>query len=295
MSMGWSVPIGGNKTRQDMIEGTASWGAGTIRLKRNESVTDYESSTFFEIKVDISDTNGGLAWLDFKINLQEWMDERNPESNKHYFLPNISANVDVFAKSYYSLLLSDFNPTDETNALSTVEGLQYPQSVNCTTLAEDQRVLAVPIVQRVAGYGLIYPYYDPDTTNLTQPLRTPDHTTLFSQYLCSVPEEKSAFNLIFAVVLADIVFLSAFCTLFGWVATWWLGWKDKTTEHCEGCSGTKDVLLADLPGSSSGDQAYSRVPSVVGDHNGGNGALLGVRSSHASLMTGANAAVPRIL
>lgn len=265
-SMGWSVPVKGDK---NIEESTASWGSGTITLTRNESVTDYESVMFFKIGFSISDNQGWLAFIPSPDTMQDWRDEWNPDTTKTYGLPNISAVVDVFGKSYYSLLLSDFNPTEanqETNALATTQGLQYLQSVNNSFLAVDAYKLSLDGKPR-PNLGTIPTYFDPQTENLTQPLRTPKYTTLLSQYLCSVPKEKSIFNLLFAVVLADIVFISSCWTLFCWVATWWLGRKDDTTEHCAGCAGKKDTLSTELLEPSKG-ATYTRVSSESRERDG---------------------------
>lgn len=265
-SMGWSVPVKGDKKDLDP---TASWGSGQITLTRNESVMDYESVAFFKVGFSISDNQGWLAFIPKtqRDSMQAWRDEWSPESKASFWLPNISTVVDVFGKSYYSLLLSDFYSTEEdqqTNALSTAQGLQYLQSVNSSVLAVDAQKLSLD-GKALPNIGTIGQYFDPKTANVTQPLRTPEHVTLFSQYLCSVPREKSTFNILLAVVLADIVFLSACWTLFCWVATWWLGRKDKSIGYCEGCDGKRDVLEADLP-KSAGTTVYSRVFRESGEH-----------------------------
>lgn len=257
-SMGWSIPA---KGRRGLVDSTSSWGSGTITLTRNESVMDYESILFFNVGFAISDNKGWLAFIPPSDTMQDWRDEWSPDNNKYYGLPNISTVVDVFGKAYYSLLLSDFHSTEEnqrTNALSTAQGLQYLQSVNSSVLAVDAQKLSLD-GKAYPNIGTIGTYFDPQTANLTQPLRTRKHTTLFAQYLCSVPREKSTFNVLFAVVLADIVFLSSCWTVFCWVATWWLDRKDKSNGHCEGCAGKRDALLADLADPPEG-AGFSRVP-----------------------------------
>lgn len=47
---------------------------------------------------------------------------------KSLFLPNVTITVDTFAKSLYSLLLSDFRVVDKTNALLTHSGTEWLQS-----------------------------------------------------------------------------------------------------------------------------------------------------------------------
>ena len=71
--------------------------------------------------------------------------------------------------------------------------------------------------------------------------------------------------MLFAVVLADIVFLNACWTVFGWVATWWLGRTDSNAEYCIGCvNASRDIPLVLAPGSVSGG-SYSQLSSDTGD------------------------------
>ena len=143
------------------------------------------------------------------------MNPRSQKDNYDAAMPNISPVGKNFAKTYYSLFLSDFNPTEETqltNALSTREGIEYLQSANNTDLADVKSTFSEK------GTGTIGRSTN-GLTNLTQPLDFAQHTTLFSRYICSISKQKSTFQLLFAIFLADTVFLSACWTVFGWVAT----------------------------------------------------------------------------
>jgi hypothetical protein len=245
----------------------ASWGSGTVVLTRT-NVTDYKSLDYFYCDTGFNDDKGGLSWLHPPYTLQHWRDQWTPEARKDHYdasMPNISLVVDAFAKTYYSLLLSDFNSTEETkltNALATGEGIEYLQNINNTDLAEVKSIFSDK------GDGTIDRVTN-DLTDLTQPLDFAPHTTLFSRYLCSIPKQKSTFKLLFAVVLADIVFLNACWTVFGWVATWWLGRRDPNAEYCKGCiNGTRDIPLASATGSVGGG-SYSQLSSDPGDENRG--------------------------
>jgi len=256
-AMGYSAP-------GDLEDNSgASWGSGTVVLTRT-NVTDYKSLDFFYCDTGFNDDKGGLNWLHPPNTMQNWRDQWTPEAKKDDYdaaMPNISLVVDAFAKTYYSLLLSDFNSTEETkltNALSTSEGIEYLQSINNTDLAEVQSIFSDKVDGTIgrSTNGL---------TNLTQPLDFAQHTTLFSRYLCSIPKRKSTFKLLFAVVLADIVFLNACWTVFGWVATWWLGRTDSNAEYCIGCvNASRDIPLVLAPGSVSGG-SYSQLSSDTGD------------------------------
>lgn len=202
--------------------------------------------------------------------MRDWKEQWTAENYDrfHWNLPNISIAVDVFGKAYYSLLLSDFNSTDEiksTNALSTGDGLAFLQDTNDTDLAEAR------VRFDGQGDGMIDKIYNTTTTNLTEPLDAAQYTTIFSRYLCSIPRPKSTFKLLFAVVLADIVFLSACWTAFGLIATWCLRRRSSDTEHCIGCfNGVNEIPLALVPSSGGGGGSYSRVSSDVEDEQRAN-------------------------
>lgn len=262
-AMGYSAPDSGDLLDSD----AAKWGSGTVTLTRNDAVMDYKSLDFFICDTGFQDDKAGLNHMHPPHTMRNWHDQWTPEAVEGKWnasMPNISIVVDVLAKTYYSLLLSDFNSTNETqltNALSTAEGLNYLQTRNNTDLAE--------VIKRLGdkGDGTIGNYTR--DSNLTQPLEFAEHTTLFSRYLCSRPKRKSTFKLLFAVVLADIVFLSACWTVFGWIATWWLGRKSSNTDYCAGCiNATHDVPLA-LATPSLGGGSYSRVSSDADDGHGG--------------------------
>ena len=260
-AMGYSAP---GELEDDSA---ASWGSGTVTLTKSD-VGDYKSLEFFYCDTGFNDDRGGLSWLHPPNNMQHWYDQWTPEAALNHYnasMPNISLVVDAFAKTYYSLLLSDFNTTEETkltNALSTGGGIEYLQSRNNTDLAEVRSIFSDK------GSGTI-DRITKDSTNLTQPLDFAPHTTLFSRYLCSIPKQKSTFKLLFAVVLADIVFLNACWTVFGWIATWWLGRTDSNAEHCIGCANAShDIPLTLAAGSASGG-SYSQLSSDTGDEHGG--------------------------
>lgn len=264
-AMGYSVPTTSKPVDPDDSNGP-SWASGTISLTRNNDVMDYKSLEFFHCGASFPQNGRGLSSMSSKRTMKDWKEQWTAENKADKFqpqLPNISTVVDVFGKAYYSLLLSDFNSTEEiklTNALSTGDGLAYLQDANDTDLAEAKAAFGDD------GNGMISVVFDPTATNLTQPLEFAQHTTLFSRYLCSIPHSKSTFKLLFAVVLADIVFLSACWTGFGWVAAWWLGRRLPNTEHCIGCvNAAHGIPLTLAPGSGGGGGSYSRVSSDADD------------------------------
>lgn len=265
VGMGWSVPV--DSTGTEISD--HSWGSGVVTLRRNQNETNYESSEFFLCEVNFSGNNGELNTLKSSRTIKTWKDQWDQATlHRLHFqhspgLPNISTIVDAFGKSYYSLLLSDFNSIDQiqkTNALSTEKGLKYLSSI----ISEEH-------ASNISDFKF------PTTADFTQPLPSPEHTTLILQYLCSKPVRKNIFKLIFSVVQVDIVFLGACWTIFGWIAAWRLGRRDSITEHCVGClNAAADVPLTPLSPSPAKGGSYSRVSNVTGEENGGSEERLSV-------------------
>lgn len=246
----------------------ASWGSGIVTLARND-LMDYESLDFFTVDASFQDDGGGLSHMHPPHTMQNWRDQWTPEAGPGKYnatMPNISTVVDAFAKSYYSLLLSDFNSTDEikrTNALSSSHGVEYLQNRTDTDLAY------VASLYKDKEDGRIGNTYDPATVNFTEPLDFAQHTIIFSQYLCSIPRPKSTFKLLFAVAVADLVFLGTCWRIFGWIATWWLGRGDSHAQYCVGCVNANHDIPLTLAPSLGGGGSYSQVYSDAGDESGG--------------------------
>jgi hypothetical protein len=238
-------------------------------LIRNDDGINYKSMKFFTRDGGFSDSGGGLSSMPLPHTMQNWHDQWTQAAiNDKYYaqLPNVSIVIDVFAKSYYSLLLSVFSSTDDTkatNALSSAEGLEYLQNITDTDLA------AVALILGDGGRetGTMRRAYSQTDYYLTQPLGFSQHTTIFSQYLCPTPRPKNTFKLLFAVAVADLDFLRTCWTIFDSIVTWWLGRNSLSLRHCEGCiNGNHDIPLVHAS-SAGGGGSYSQVSSDAGDEN----------------------------
>ncbi|GIZ46228.1 hypothetical protein CKM354_000936200 [Cercospora kikuchii] len=218
--MAYSVPGTSN---------TESWGAGVVTLTRNLEETDYKKMTFFDADVGISTDQGGLSFMNpgsdnTNKTMQDWL-EQWTTGGGNYQLPNISTSIDAFGKTFYSLLLSDFGAGNDTNALLMAEGIDYLQSIVDSDLdaASDGQ-----------NKGTVAQRYDPNDQLASATRAT--GTTLFAQYLCSVPKSKGGWSIFFGVLLADIVFLSACWNLFVWISTTYVIPRlDSRMRYCEGC------------------------------------------------------------
>ena len=141
--------------------------------------------------------------------------------------PQIFPQADQYAKVYYSTILADLgNPTPE-NILTDPVLLQNYTS-NFTEPA--------PWFANWA-YEYIGPAFS--SYNNTQPDRggplTITPSTIYAEYLCQVPQRKSAGSLLVTTAVADLVMLEALWTIFNFMITFWLQRKDPESQHCEGC------------------------------------------------------------
>ncbi|KAI0189786.1 hypothetical protein EV127DRAFT_340643 [Xylaria flabelliformis] len=71
-------------------------------------------------------------------------------------------------------------------------------------------------------------------SSLVGPLGT-NSSTIFAQYICSIPTRKSAGSLLLAIILADLVFLQAGRKIFDWGVQAVMTRQDPTTMICAGC------------------------------------------------------------
>lgn len=97
-----------------------------------------------------------------------------------------------------------------------------------------------------------------------------NHARFELQYICSVPQQKDTGSLIISVVVANIVLLCVFWSIFNWVALRYLRNRDPNWDVCRGCllhnesSRTRSrVLVMDLekdPLCEEDDVAQDNIP-----------------------------------
>ena len=220
-----------------------TWDSGTVVLSRNPAVADYTDLNFFFSSVYFYTNDGDTVWILPPDTVAFWADPAQSSA-----LPNITTTVDTFAKSLYSLLLSDFGVGDQTNALVTSSGVKWLESQvdlglrgqisRVTGVTESGRPPDIPNAFNKTGpLYLINQLYQSVVDALGVPLNlnSTETSTVFMQYLCSIPQRKGGGALFFAVLLADLVFLQAVWTLLNLGATWWLQRKYGNANHCDGC------------------------------------------------------------
>lgn len=200
----------------------------------------YDSPDFLRVGAAFSTDNAGLYWCGL-TTVGNWTNQSLIHGSFNG-MPNVSRTVDAFAKSYTSLLLSDFGIWNSSiNAIASKDGIQYLQSYNDSQLAETSEALNKSVsgtIRRVLNPGKALP-----AINMSEPI------TLNAQYLCSVPKQKGGASLIFPVLIADLVFLQACWKLFSLVMAWFVGRNDRRANFCAGCDEAvrmKDQAADDL-------------------------------------------------
>lgn len=135
--------------------------------------------------------------------------------------PNMSAQADAFAKSFYSFILADLGQNISTLSTNASVLQQYTEAFTPNH-----------------NYGSLWPdYANTSYQNRISQGMSPDlfirPSTFYTQYICQVPRLKSIGTLIASVILADLVFLSAAWTILNWVAARFFLKPDAM--YCNGC------------------------------------------------------------
>ena len=125
---------------------------------------------------------------------------------------------DSYAKSFYSFLLADLGQNTPSIANNATALEHYTK--NFTTGHK---------TGSLTGDGTAESYRSSEALFI-------DSSTLYAQYFCQEPKLKSTGSLFVAVLLADLVFLSAAWTALNWGAAAWVGRRDKNSMHCAGCA-----------------------------------------------------------
>lgn len=219
-------------------------------------------------------------------------------------LSAIMTEAQGFAKAFYSLILVDLGQASLSNLLLDEDNLQsalqakqdsfrqgtnpwLPQydSLRCWfTEAEAAQVAVTDTVDCNEFNRLI----DPNITNYNTdavmekyrldaayelfndqmgPLNT-STATIYSQYACSVPVQRSAGPLAIAIIIADLVLLSTVWTIYNFIVGWRLRRDDPIADACPRCLELGDALPLSPPSkgmSGSGGRSVTLSRSVSGE------------------------------
>ena len=151
--------------------------------------------------------------------------------------PNIWSQIDKMGKVFYSAILTDLGQ----NFSSTIPDDNIFTSPSL--LSDFSKPIPGWIGPREAIRGAIETYWltggpARDTydalRSVTGPLNV-SSSVIYTQYFCQVPQVKSTGSLIVAILLANLVFLSALWKIFNWLVLHSLQRQDPTTMFCAGC------------------------------------------------------------
>ena len=226
------------------------------------NISDPTSLDFWEVVPSFYLSDGSIGYLgDWdKHTLQYWWDTQTGKSNS---APNISINVDAFAKSFYSIVLTDFGQNNTANALTNPEGINFLLDVlsNINQNAgggSGQSVPTSPMGARANTTSVKLPGAYDILKDSMGPLGA-NNATLYTQYACSVPKRKSTGSLLVSVLVADLVLLQAAWFILNWIATFWLHQVDPNMNQCEACGECKKT--------DRGGSGYELVSHNHGRHN----------------------------
>lgn len=209
---------------------------GQAHLKRGNTA-DIESMDFFNYSGSFGYINGttyglGPNGADFEwAPLSFWNDTEND------IRPYMPQQLDVFAKALYSEILVDLGQNDGPNMLTNRDILQHYLDETFKVGSVDDLGIYNPVKQIWAG-------------NITaQELGSlgAKPARIFLQYICQVPKLKGAGQLIFAVIIGDLVLLQAFWKCFKMVVDLNLSRADVNAMHCEGCVKGTQTRGCELP------------------------------------------------
>lgn len=215
---------------QSIRENATSFGVpaiskGTVSMTpNNQSTSDITALSFFEVdfRFIINVKSGDNTFDVIHPGLYNY-------SNSIGYLnavkagPNVWVLADSLAKSTHSTILTDLGQTSFTpNILADPDTLQHFTS-NFSVDSFRSHMKAGPAVQ------------DYDTLKNTTGTLGVTPSVFSTNYLCQIPQLKSAGNLFVAVLLADLVFLQALWKIFT-LLVGWLGLQNRSgTYECQGC------------------------------------------------------------
>lgn len=150
--------------------------------------------------------------------------------------PYIAQQLDGFAKSFYSVIMADLGQQKGPNILSNPDDLQYYLAGHfdqnrTTDTVQDYNISAIwhpKPVPASESYKVL------NVSNSMGPLGIRE-SHIFLQYSCRVPQIKNAAQLLWTLVVGNLVFLTLVWHTFKWLVDWWLQRTDHTSMTCPGC------------------------------------------------------------
>ena len=198
---------------------------GEIHTQRNFNISDLTSPDFLRVMYVFRHSSGIISFSgswELEPLGTNWTDAKKG--------PYISRQWDVFAKSFYSTVLSDLGQPGEMNGVADPYSLNYLLGILKDVSQHDMGVQN----KTLDHYPLAEAYEQ--SRGVLPPLKV-NSATIFAQYTCNVPKLKDPFSLIVSIVVADLVLLQGVWQLLNFATTTHLETKDEGMNFCEGCIG----------------------------------------------------------
>ncbi|OHE99469.1 hypothetical protein CORC01_05269 [Colletotrichum orchidophilum] len=249
------------------IDGFKSYVVRTAFTYTTKSLReDIRSDTFFDLYWWMANADATILHTNMKENLQDY-------NSDWYGSPALTEGLHC-AKILFSLLSLDLGNCHSPNLLLDDRGLQYAilapddhnrdpgQLLNGSTSqlygADRFNMIPVPgsndtdngLVTLMESYDAFQPLMGPLTCK---------NATVVSQYLCSVPQQKSWGVMLFAILLADLVFLQAAWKILTWTADGLVSKANTEAMSCQGCQ-TKTLSYQSLHDSGTTKDGLEAVP-----------------------------------
>ncbi|OTA93896.1 hypothetical protein M434DRAFT_30578 [Hypoxylon sp. CO27-5] len=154
---------------------------------------------------------------------------QNQAQNSSFPYESLWEPIDLFGKSAFSAVMTDLGQRDQPNILTRPKLLEAFTANSRTIIDNTQPDLRSKFFDAL-GPTVSFRASDHNESSLDVP------PAVFSaSYLCQVPHRKPWPELIFSVLLADLVFLRALWWLVNFLTTQLLSSRDKTMNMCECC------------------------------------------------------------
>ena len=186
-----------------------------------------------------------------------------------------------YAKLLHSLISIDLGNCRAPNLLLNAEDLKYAIAAPDSPNRKPKKDLDCGTenytgsMDRYCKIPRPYTFYDKNLTFLNEtydefrPLTEKlgcKNSTIVAQYLCSVPESKSAGTMILAILIANLVFLQAAWRLLSLISQAMLPNADPDAMVCEGCLKGNNAMeqVSSRPvsrnsGTDSGDESTAQL------------------------------------
>ena len=200
-------------------------------FKPNSNVSraeDYKAERFLNLS-----GAGNFSYFSVDTNLGILYISNISAHDIQHFLPAAKAYV----ISFYSTIMADLGQRNVSNILNDTSMLEYFSS-NITRIASEKLPDWTNLNHNSFPDLAAWPMSSSNSSNWHLEIRS---STISTTYLCQVPRLKSTGNLIFSIVVADLVLLQALWKVFIIVVDWWTKKRYPHMGTCTGCSGSGSI------------------------------------------------------